>query len=77
MSTSYDTLSSFASLNTAQSGNRKLMRVRNAHFYWVTREPGSFEWFKGVMDEVADLDDKVTIHIVPFIIMANPNTMFA
>ncbi|KAK1273495.1 hypothetical protein QJS04_geneDACA012028 [Acorus gramineus] len=24
----------------------------SAHFYWVTREPGSFEWFKAVVDEV-------------------------
>ena len=35
------------------------MRVKSAHFYWVTREPGSFEWFKGVMDEVAEMDHKV------------------
>ncbi|KAF5744661.1 ferric reductase-like transmembrane component family protein [Tripterygium wilfordii] len=27
-----------------------------AYFYWVTREQGSFEWFKGVMDEIAEYD---------------------
>ncbi|XP_057484666.1 putative respiratory burst oxidase homolog protein H [Actinidia eriantha] len=27
-----------------------------AYFYWVTREQGSFEWFKGVMDDIADYD---------------------
>ncbi|XP_017246093.2 putative respiratory burst oxidase homolog protein H [Daucus carota subsp. sativus] len=27
-----------------------------AYFYWVTREQGSFEWFKGVMDDVAEQD---------------------
>ncbi|RZS05669.1 hypothetical protein BHM03_00036205 [Ensete ventricosum] len=27
-----------------------------AYFYWVTREQGSFEWFKGVMNEVAESD---------------------
>ncbi|XP_044506742.1 putative respiratory burst oxidase homolog protein H [Mangifera indica] len=27
-----------------------------AYFYWVTREQGSFEWFKGVMDDIADHD---------------------
>lgn len=27
-----------------------------AYFYWVTREQDSFEWFKGVMNEVAELD---------------------
>ncbi|MED6180340.1 hypothetical protein PIB30_009408 [Stylosanthes scabra] len=27
-----------------------------AYFYWVTREQASFEWFKGVMDDVAEHD---------------------
>ncbi|OWM89353.1 hypothetical protein CDL15_Pgr024101 [Punica granatum] len=27
-----------------------------AYFYWVTREQGSFEWFKGVMDDIAESD---------------------
>ncbi|XP_037497548.1 putative respiratory burst oxidase homolog protein H [Jatropha curcas] len=27
-----------------------------AYFYWVTREQSSFEWFKGVMDDIADSD---------------------
>ncbi|KAK9280383.1 hypothetical protein L1049_014072 [Liquidambar formosana] len=27
-----------------------------AYFYWVTREQGSFEWFKGVMDDLAESD---------------------
>ncbi|VFQ98121.1 unnamed protein product [Cuscuta campestris] len=27
-----------------------------AYFYWVTREQGSFEWFKGVMDDIAEYD---------------------
>lgn len=30
-----------------------------AYFYWVTREQGSFEWFKGVMDDIADYDQNV------------------
>ncbi|XP_071687893.1 putative respiratory burst oxidase homolog protein H [Rutidosis leptorrhynchoides] len=29
---------------------------KRAYFYWVTREQGSFEWFKGVMDEIAEHD---------------------
>lgn len=34
--------------------------TKRAYFYWVTREQGSFEWFRGVMDEVAENDrDKV------------------
>lgn len=35
------------------------MRTTNAYFYWVTREQGSFDWFKGVMNEVADIDQRV------------------
>ncbi|CAO2823125.1 unnamed protein product [Amaranthus hypochondriacus] len=58
LSISNDSLSSFASSSTAQSISRRPMRVKSAHFYWVTREPGSFEWFKGVMDEVAEMDHK-------------------
>ncbi|KAL1817153.1 hypothetical protein ACET3Z_019727 [Daucus carota] len=27
-----------------------------AYFYWITREQASFEWFKGVMDDVAEHD---------------------
>ncbi|CAL9096712.1 unnamed protein product [Musa textilis] len=27
-----------------------------AYFYWVTREQGSFEWFKSVMNDVAERD---------------------
>lgn len=30
-----------------------------AYFYWVTREQGSFEWFKGVMNDVAESDRDV------------------
>jgi hypothetical protein len=30
-----------------------------AYFYWVTREQGSFEWFKGVMDDIAECDHNV------------------
>lgn len=31
-----------------------------AYFYWVTREQGSFEWFKGVMDDIAEYDHNVS-----------------
>ncbi|XAR60515.1 NAD(P)H oxidase [Bertholletia excelsa] len=36
-------------------GNKKSGPNR-AYFYWVTREQGSFNWFKGVMDDVAEYD---------------------
>lgn len=39
---------------------RKHFATKRAYFYWVTREQGSFEWFRGVMNEVAENDgDKV------------------
>ncbi|CAL9074909.1 unnamed protein product [Musa textilis] len=34
-----------------------------AYFYWVTRKQGSFEWFKGVMDEVAVSDHNNVIEM--------------
>ncbi|XP_050384097.1 respiratory burst oxidase homolog protein B [Argentina anserina] len=38
--------------------------TRRAYFYWITREQGSFEWFRGVMNEVAenDLDGVIELH---------------
>ncbi|KAL0390474.1 UNVERIFIED_CONTAM: putative respiratory burst oxidaseprotein H [Sesamum calycinum] len=41
-------------LNDAESGNKN--GPERAYFYWVTREQGSFEWFKGVMDDIAEYD---------------------
>ena len=40
-------------------GNRK--GPGRAYFYWVTREQASFEWFKGVMDDVAEYDRDVSL----------------
>ncbi|XP_043717316.1 respiratory burst oxidase homolog protein A isoform X2 [Telopea speciosissima] len=42
---------------------RKSLKTTNAYFYWVTREQGSFDWFKGVMNEVAELDNKGVIEL--------------
>ncbi|KAH1131839.1 hypothetical protein J1N35_003217 [Gossypium stocksii] len=70
MSRSDDSWNSLASSNyTANSsltiGGKKKSppRTLNAYFYWVTRESGSFEWFKGVMDEVAEMDHKGQIEL--------------
>lgn len=30
--------------------------TKRVYFYWCTREEGSFEWFRGVMNEVAERD---------------------
>nr|GEW10175.1 putative respiratory burst oxidase homolog protein H [Tanacetum cinerariifolium] len=37
---------------------------KKAYFFWVTREQGSFEWFKGVMDDIAehDHDNVIEMH---------------
>ncbi|KAI3440446.1 uncharacterized protein J3R85_003516 [Psidium guajava] len=40
----------------AKRNKRKPFMTQRAYFYWVTREQGSFEWFRGVMDEVAEHD---------------------
>ncbi|XVF35183.1 hypothetical protein REPUB_Repub18cG0123200 [Reevesia pubescens] len=69
MTRSEDSWNSLASSNfTANSsltigGKKKSPRTRNAYFYWVTRESDSFEWFKGVMDEVAEMDHKGQIEL--------------
>ncbi|XVF51406.1 hypothetical protein PTKIN_Ptkin04bG0182800 [Pterospermum kingtungense] len=55
--------------NDSTTGNRvspkrkKTLKTTNAYFYWVTREQGSFDWFKGVMNEVADLDQRGVIEM--------------
>ncbi|KAF3339345.1 Respiratory burst oxidase [Carex littledalei] len=51
-----------SSLSTSSS-KKRIYRTSCAHFYWVTREPGSFEWFKGVMNEVAQMDKKGVIEL--------------
>jgi respiratory burst oxidase len=38
-------------------------RTQKAYFYWVTREQGSFEWFRGVMNEVAEVDNRNVIEL--------------
>ncbi|KAF6146707.1 hypothetical protein GIB67_008993 [Kingdonia uniflora] len=63
ISRSEDSLNSFTSSSATPCGKKKLRRTTNAHFYWVTREPGSFEWFKGVMDEIAVMDQKGVIEM--------------
>ncbi|KAI5084758.1 hypothetical protein GOP47_0000927 [Adiantum capillus-veneris] len=42
---------------------QKHIGPKNAYFYWVTREQGSFEWFKGVMNEVYEYDTQSVIEM--------------
>ncbi|KAK6941241.1 Ferric reductase, NAD binding domain [Dillenia turbinata] len=60
---SEDSLNSFKSSSMTPNGKKKSQRTTSAHFCWVTREPGSFEWFKGVMNEVAEIDHKGQIEL--------------
>nr|QVP25928.1 membrane-bound NADPH oxidase [Hordeum vulgare subsp. vulgare] len=62
-SRSEDSSNTTFSVSTASSNKRRAYRTSRAHFYWVTREPGSFEWFKSVMDEVAEMDKKGVIEL--------------
>jgi len=56
------------SFNKISPKRKKTLKTTNSYFYWVTREQGSFDWFKGVMNEVAELDQRVltTINIYIF-----------
>ncbi|KAE9614103.1 hypothetical protein Lal_00016456 [Lupinus albus] len=51
------------SLNKIAPRRKKTLKTTNAYFYWVTREQGSFDWFKGVMNEVAELDQRGVIEM--------------
>ncbi|CAH2070415.1 unnamed protein product [Thlaspi arvense] len=47
-----------------QPRNKKeSFRTRRAYFYWVTREQGSFDWFKNIMNEVAERDTNRVIEL--------------
>lgn len=37
--------------------------TKRVYFYWCTREEGSFEWFRGVMNEVAEKDSRGAIEL--------------
>ncbi|XP_051132221.1 putative respiratory burst oxidase homolog protein H [Andrographis paniculata] len=43
------------------TGERKC--PERAYFYWVTREQGSFDWFKGVLEDIAEYDANHVIEL--------------
>ncbi|KAK3157606.1 hypothetical protein QOZ80_2AG0124950 [Eleusine coracana subsp. coracana] len=45
-------------LNNGDGSYRHADQLKKAYFYWVTREQGSFEWFRDIMKEVSALDRK-------------------
>ncbi|KAK7338654.1 hypothetical protein VNO77_19277 [Canavalia gladiata] len=50
--------------NNCCSSDENKKCPERAYFYWVTREQPSFEWFKGVMDDIAyyDYDGIIEMH---------------
>ncbi|CAL5391329.1 unnamed protein product [Camellia sinensis] len=52
-----------SSVSKGNPKRKKTLKTTNAYFYWVMREQGSFDWFKGVMNEVAELDRRGVIEM--------------
>ncbi|GJN21028.1 hypothetical protein PR202_gb08473 [Eleusine coracana subsp. coracana] len=52
------------SIHGSEIGSFKNNFPTRAYFYWVTREQGSFEWFKGVMNDVVESDHMVLFNLV-------------
>ncbi|KAI5440003.1 hypothetical protein KIW84_025387 [Lathyrus oleraceus] len=42
---------------------KKTVALTSTYFYWVTREQSSFDWFKGVMNQVSEIDQKGVIEM--------------
>ncbi|KAI3802582.1 hypothetical protein L1987_30720 [Smallanthus sonchifolius] len=49
--------------NKSGSTSSNNFRTTRAYFYWVTREQGSFDWFKSVMNEAAGMDKNGVIEM--------------
>ncbi|KFK31902.1 hypothetical protein AALP_AA6G173900 [Arabis alpina] len=49
--------------NRTPANQRRTSNTKNAYFYWVTREQGSFDWFREIMNEIADSDRKGIIEM--------------
>ncbi|CAL9242406.1 unnamed protein product [Arabidopsis halleri] len=44
-------------------GNKETFKMRRAYFYRVTREQGSYDWFKNIMNEIAERDKSKVIEL--------------
>ncbi|XP_020875060.1 putative respiratory burst oxidase homolog protein G [Arabidopsis lyrata subsp. lyrata] len=42
---------------------KETFKMRRAYFYWVTREQGSYDWFKNIMNEIAERDKNKVIEL--------------
>ncbi|KAF3437654.1 hypothetical protein FNV43_RR20410 [Rhamnella rubrinervis] len=60
-----ETLTLEDGLESSASGkaNKTSNVTRKAYYYWVTREQGSFDWFKEIMNEVAEMAEKGAIEV--------------
>ncbi|CAN8308224.1 unnamed protein product [Cochlearia groenlandica] len=59
---------SFSCLNSEDGSNiqqnrKATLKTKNAYFYWVTREQGSFDWFRDIMNEISESDRKGVIEM--------------
>ncbi|KAF6985847.1 hypothetical protein CFC21_003665 [Triticum aestivum] len=46
-----------------RDGESRTTQTCRAYFYWITREQGSFEWFRGFMDEMVETGDEGVIEL--------------
>ncbi|RZC89289.1 hypothetical protein C5167_029194 [Papaver somniferum] len=58
-----ETLYDSAGLKTTMKNKTKRFKTQKAYFYWITREQNSFDSFKGVMNEVVEMDTQNVIEI--------------
>ncbi|XP_016546654.2 putative respiratory burst oxidase homolog protein H isoform X1 [Capsicum annuum] len=58
-----DILNQQAEYNQHDDASSNKKGPQRAYFYWVTREQGSFDWFKGVMDDIAEHDENEVIEM--------------
>ncbi|XP_010438933.1 PREDICTED: putative respiratory burst oxidase homolog protein G [Camelina sativa] len=42
---------------------KETFKTRRAYFYWVTKEEGTFDWFKNIMNEIAERDTSKVIEL--------------
>ncbi|KAK1436764.1 hypothetical protein QVD17_02546 [Tagetes erecta] len=49
--------------NKTASESAKNFKTTKAYFYWVTSEQGTFDWFRGVMNEIDKMDKKGVIEM--------------
>ncbi|XP_073526452.1 uncharacterized protein [Phyllobates terribilis] len=58
-----DLLNDMRQFREDDEGAEERKGPQRAYFYWVTREQGSFDWFKGVMDDISEYDQDHVIEM--------------